>query len=303
LDWVKHVFDPQTKPRANQKPRILICDGFGTHESLEVMEYCFENNIILCRIPSHTSYKLQPSDVGAFGPLKAAYREQVERLYRGGSNTVGKQHFTSLYSRAREQAITSRNIKSGWSKAGLYPFSPDKVLRDIQKPLPELCVPKVDEVNVESCLQGAVLQTLVTSEALTSLQSRIENDAHLLDGPSKHRLQKLANAAQKAFAERALLLDENRLLFEQNNESNRRQSTKSTVVGKAKVMSYEDIVEAQARRDAREAILVKGKRGPKRKSSTSVVMEAKRTRSSEVEVAEDKIKAMGLENHCSVLQF
>jgi hypothetical protein len=29
LDWVKHVFDPQTKPRANQKPQILICDGFG----------------------------------------------------------------------------------------------------------------------------------------------------------------------------------------------------------------------------------------------------------------------------------
>jgi hypothetical protein len=49
-------------------------------------------------------------------------------------------------------------------------------------------------------------------------------------------LQKLANAAEKAFAERALLLDENRLLFEQNNESNCCQSTRSTVVGKAKMM-------------------------------------------------------------------
>ena len=81
------------------------------------------------------------------------------------------------------------------------------------------------------------------------IQSRIEDDAQ--DGPSKHRLQKLANAAQKAFAERALLLDENRLLFEQNNESNCRQSTRSTVVGK---------------RDAKEIVAVKGKRGPKRKS-------------------------------------
>ena len=61
----------------------------------------------------------------------------------------------------------------------------------------------------------------------------------------------------KAFAERALLLNENRLLFEQNNESNCRQSTRSTVVGKAKVMSYEDIVEAQAKRDAKEAAVVK----------------------------------------------
>jgi DDE superfamily endonuclease len=67
---------------------------FGTHESLELMRYYFENNIILCRLPSHTSHKLQPCDVGVFGPLKTAYREQVEQLYRGGANTVGKQHFT-----------------------------------------------------------------------------------------------------------------------------------------------------------------------------------------------------------------
>jgi len=58
LEWLKRMFDPQTKGRAHQKPRILICDGFGTYESLIVLKYFFENNIILCRIPSHTSYKL-----------------------------------------------------------------------------------------------------------------------------------------------------------------------------------------------------------------------------------------------------
>ena len=63
LEWLKRVFDPQTKERANQRPRVLISDGFGTHETLEILEYCFENNIILCRLPSHTSHKLQPCDV------------------------------------------------------------------------------------------------------------------------------------------------------------------------------------------------------------------------------------------------
>jgi len=80
LEWLKRIFDPQTKALANQKPRILICDGFGTHETLEILEFCFENNITMCRIPSHTSHKLQPCDIGVFGPLKAAYRDQVERL-------------------------------------------------------------------------------------------------------------------------------------------------------------------------------------------------------------------------------
>jgi hypothetical protein len=72
----------------------------------------------------------------------------------------------------------------------------------------------------------------------------IEQAGHPLDERGRHRLQKLANAAEKAFADRALLLDENRLLFEQNNEKTTRLSTKATVVGTAKVMSYDYIVKA-----------------------------------------------------------
>ncbi|KAF4625685.1 hypothetical protein G7Y89_g12477 [Cudoniella acicularis] len=53
---------PLTREQANQKPRVLICDGFRTHETLEAQEFCFENNIIHCRLPSHTSHKLQPCD-------------------------------------------------------------------------------------------------------------------------------------------------------------------------------------------------------------------------------------------------
>jgi hypothetical protein len=63
-------------------------------------------------------------------------------------------------------------------------------------------------------------------------------------------------------------------LFKQNNEAKRRKSTKSTVVGKAKVMSYEDIVEAREKRASKEAAkeatkdasAASGKRGRKRKN-------------------------------------
>lgn len=136
LQWLKLVFDPQTKQRANMKPRILIWDGFGTHETLEILEFCFENNITLCRMPSHTSHKLQPCDVGVFGPLKTSYREQVERMERGGVNTIGKQHFTYLYSPARENSLTKRNILAAWRGSGLFPFNPDRVLANIPTPPP-----------------------------------------------------------------------------------------------------------------------------------------------------------------------
>jgi hypothetical protein len=174
----------------------------------------------------------------------------------------------------------------------LRPFNPQRVLKDIQKP-PVDYLSQEDSVKVESCPQSETLQTPVTAEALTSLRNLIEQDAHTLNDASKQRLQKLANAAQKSFAECALL-DENRLLFEQNNEINCRQSTRSIVVGKAKVMSYEDIVEAKLKRDAKDAPVVKGKPGRKCKSPAPVAAHGKRKRRSEVEIAEQEIQAEGL---------
>lgn len=58
LEWLKRAFDPQTKGLAKEKLQVLICDSFGTHETLEVLKFCLENDIIICRLPSHTSHKL-----------------------------------------------------------------------------------------------------------------------------------------------------------------------------------------------------------------------------------------------------
>jgi hypothetical protein len=47
LEWYRKVFDPQIKDRASGRPRVLINDGYKSHEALEVMQFCYENNIIL----------------------------------------------------------------------------------------------------------------------------------------------------------------------------------------------------------------------------------------------------------------
>ena len=96
-------------------------------------------------------------------------------MYRGGANTAGKEHFTALYSVAREKAFTSHNIRAGWGRSGLYPFNPDRVLRDIRKPPAELTVPKVDDVDL-SCSQDEGPRTPVTADAFTALRSLVERD-------------------------------------------------------------------------------------------------------------------------------
>jgi hypothetical protein len=118
----------------------------------------------------------------------------------------------------------------------------------------------------------------VSAEGLASLHNLIRQDVHTLNEASTQRLerhvQKLAHAAQVSFAERAFLRAEgalldnrNQMLTRMNNEAKVRRSTRSVVLGKAKVMSYEDIEEARKKRAAKDATKGKGKRGRKLKSA------------------------------------
>jgi hypothetical protein len=70
-------------------------------------------------------------------------------------------------------------------------------------------------------------------------------------------------------------------------------------------MSYKDIVKAQLKRDVKDAlpVPVKGKHGRKQKNPVPVVAAVKRTRKTEVEVAENEIEVMGLGSYCAVLQL
>jgi hypothetical protein len=176
---------------------------------------------------------------------------------------------------------------SGWSKTGLRPFNPERVLKDIQKPdvNGDVIAPEIEKPC--DFLQPQ-LETPTTAESMLSLRKRIkratESVAHGrgIDAPCKSYIQKLANAAENAFADRAILLDENLLLFEQNNEKSTRKSMRATVVGSARVMSYEDIVEAQKQRDIKEAA-AKVTRGRRSKRNPPAEVLGKRSRGQELE--------------------
>ncbi len=121
--------------------------------------------------------------------------------------------------------------------------------------------------------QDEVPQTPVTpvsAEGLASLHNLIKQDAHTLNETSiprlERRVQKLVDAAQMSFAERALLHDQKQMLTRMNNEAKVRRSTRLVVLGKVKVMSFKDIEVARAARAAKDILKGKRKRGRKRKS-------------------------------------
>ncbi|KAL6240355.1 hypothetical protein RBB50_012725 [Rhinocladiella similis] len=95
--------------------------------------------------------------------------------------------------------------------------------------------------------------------------------------------------------------DQNRMLFDQNNEKVSRTSIKPTVVGTAKIMGYDDVLEAHRKREAKEAAATnRTRRGHKRPPSIASI-EEKRMRLTEIEKGKQEVEAWGLGDYCSIL--
>jgi hypothetical protein len=124
--------------------------------------------------------------------------------------------------------------------------------------------------------------TSISRRPYVAAKSDLERDAHALDERSKqslHRhLLKFGKAAQLAFTKGALQQNHIHLLMAINNEAKTRRSTKSEILAKGtgKVMSYEDLEEARAKRAEKDAAKKanKEKRDQKRKT-TALEAEAK----------------------------
>jgi hypothetical protein len=70
--------------------RLLILDGHSSYQTADYDIFWKENtNISLCMLP-HTSYLLQPLDMGIFSPLTQVYRKLVEGMTVAGNNHINK---------------------------------------------------------------------------------------------------------------------------------------------------------------------------------------------------------------------
>ena len=96
------------------------------------------------------------------------------------------------------------------------------------------------------------------------------------------------------------------MLFEQNNEKTTRASIRSTVVGKgrAKIMTYDEILAAQSQRDVEDSGVAGGKRrNCKRQKTVLDHSSDSPPHAKEVEKGMCEIEFMGLGSYCSVLRF
>lgn len=127
-EWFPECFEKATSAKANDKKRLLICDGHGSHISTKTIAFCMQHDIELLLMPLYSSHLCQPLDVGVFNSLKHAITNEMDNIMRYGITTIKKFEWADTYRLARPKAFTKLNIMSGWSDTGLIPFNCRRVI-------------------------------------------------------------------------------------------------------------------------------------------------------------------------------
>ena len=207
-EWMRKVFEPATRAKANGRTRLLICDGHDSHFTAPFILHCIQHNIILLLLPPHSSHLLQPLDVGIFGPLKKILSRHLYKLLSTGIHRLEKYEWTVCYDVARSEALNVNNIKAGWRGTGLIPFNKMRIIRS----LPDIDEPSTSQSDSNESADISFNTYLTTdppldSNLVRSLIIKLNQQAcmNTLNTPARQMMVKLNRHLETTIAEKIIL--------------------------------------------------------------------------------------------------
>ncbi|XP_047123036.1 uncharacterized protein LOC124806312 [Hydra vulgaris] len=122
LEVLKHIKLKTCCSKEN--PILLLVDNHESHVTIEAVDYARGNGIIYLSFPPHTTHRLQPLDVGVFGPFKAKLKVAFNDWH---VNNPGKilniYNIPKLVKIAYFESFNSKNISNAFEKTGIWPFN------------------------------------------------------------------------------------------------------------------------------------------------------------------------------------
>ena len=117
---LEHFFDQMAC--SLEQPNILLFDNHSSHMTLEVVTLARQRGVIIVTFPAHCSHRMQPLDVGVFGPWKTYYAEAVQRWHQEHPGKILTIHeIEPLVTEAFGKAFTIPNIVNSFRAAGVWP--------------------------------------------------------------------------------------------------------------------------------------------------------------------------------------
>ena len=97
-----------------------------------------EEDVIIVKLPPHTTDLIQPLDVTCFGPMKRDWETMLNEHVneRGPNKPMKKPTFVDLISKIWHKNLSPTNVKAGFRKTGIYP--PDRTQYPVKRFDPRL---------------------------------------------------------------------------------------------------------------------------------------------------------------------
>jgi hypothetical protein len=113
--------------------KLLLGDNLASHLSPSVIKACKNHNIQFVCLPANSTDKLQPLDVGVFGPLKAHWTSVLKDYKKKNPKVAGidKSDFPALLKKVLDLAKPGNNLPAAFGKCGIFPISKDKAVQRI----------------------------------------------------------------------------------------------------------------------------------------------------------------------------
>ncbi|XP_054281231.1 uncharacterized protein LOC128998900 [Macrosteles quadrilineatus] len=130
-NYFKNVF---LKKCGTERPVVLLYDGHTTHLDISVVELAIANNVVILKLPAHTSHLLQPMDLTVFKGLKSKWDAKLvawQRTHVGVK--IPKRIFSVLIGEVWN-STPATILQSGFKKAGIYPYDCNVVPKEKYDP-------------------------------------------------------------------------------------------------------------------------------------------------------------------------
>lgn len=103
---------------------LLLMDNHESHITVKSVNFCRDNGITMLTFPPHTSHKLQPLDIGVFGPFKTYCATSFnDWMTMNPGKTITIKQIAQLTKPAFQQAFSQKNITKSFEKPGLWPLN------------------------------------------------------------------------------------------------------------------------------------------------------------------------------------
>ncbi|XP_046615411.1 MFS-type transporter clz9-like [Neodiprion virginianus] len=122
LLFLQH-FKRQVTPTVDQKC-LLLLDNHISHISIQALNFCKENGIVLLSFSPHCTHKLQSLDRAVFGPFKKMINTATDNWMRNHpGRTMTIHYIPGIVKEAFPLSVTDRNAIAGFTCTGISPFN------------------------------------------------------------------------------------------------------------------------------------------------------------------------------------